>query len=1644
MPKAKKFGTFGGVFTPSILTILGVIMYLRFPQIIGQAGLFMTIGIVIVAHIISITTGLSVASIATDKKVKSGGTYYMISRSLGLPIGGTLGLALFVGLSFSVSLYLIGFAESFLNYFNFETTKNTIRIVGTIILVLVTTITFISTSLAIKSQYFIMAAIALSLISIFFGFGSHEFPAEKPLFKPIADAVPFMILFGIFFPAVTGFEAGVSMSGDLKDPKKSLPVGAMAAVGVGFITYIGLALFYTFTVDSNQLANDPNVLFKISLVPELVIAGIWGATLSSALGSILGAPRILQATAVDKIVPKVFAKGTGKSNEPRNALLLTFFIAEIGILIGELDVIARIVSMFFITTYAFLNLAAFIESLASSDFRPDFKIPKFVSLLGAVASIIVMILLDFVALIGAVLVLGLLLFYIRRKQLVLKSGDAWNSFASTLVKNNISKLSEQKLQIRNWLPNILLFTTSSEIDIKNKTIPESFIGKLGMLTNIFVKEKQNTDFNLKNIQKFNIENKKKGVFYKELQCSDIYDGISAVSGIYGFSGVEPNTILLCFNLSRKQEKFKKILKSNITNKLNTIIFKFEPNKNITHKSIDFWWKGQGRHLQFAMSLMRLMVQTSEFADTKIRILIINQHGVSSNKIYANTNQMLDDYRINAEIKIIDNSIEKKQKIDIISTESANTDIVMFGISDNIVSDKNDYLNKLEKYNTNTILLLPSDNFETINSADDANSKKINTTDEIIFKENFELPETKIVQFNNILSELYNQFFDRTNNNSKSYILSIVNDYKNFIDTNYKSLISSIKLIEKSKLLDNRKKTERIIKSYNKFLHEIKTNIKDFEAKLIEQKENSINEFIDIEKFINLQIENIPNTIKTEINKKKFRIPAKKIINKKFNIEYRLQKLNNTEKFNNILTDIIIDNQNAYIQLDNTLSSIIYLGKGIDEVLDTIKKQSLNNNNNLNVKLSEIENYNFSGELQKSFIEVVNICNTDCSYKHLKSKCKIVKNEIQTLEDTENIIDDLFEKIKLINNSNELDFQILQVKIKLWDYTKTALNKLRHKVKNTISDRIDTHVSTLKSANITDIINIVSENNLHLQDIFVTEYSNFRSYADTLEELITVGVLNKEYEIDAQEIPVKKLINYRIEIGYYESVLKEIIKLDFDIEKKLYKTQDIIRLFNFNYENIDNAEDTISEEEIKNNAINELSEISENILLSINSFATETTNRLVDIFDGLHSYSLIHIAKKASGKISKLERNKIFTRFAKLKKQVSDYIYDSITKLIYRKSDGVIFAEKLTSEDKNTNQIQKISQLVDYCSPNNTILASLPVSYKNLFSHKFMISEGLRIERKNEISKAEKAVNLFNQNLNSAIMITGEHQSGKTVLAQQIASKFFNPQLIIKIRNSNNRFARISDFKKEFKKAFGTNNTIDNILQNLPEKHLVIIDNLELWWMRADKGYSVIDYILELIFKYGNRHLFILTCNTHTYNFLNKLKNIDNYFNAVVECEPVDTEKIKNAILLRHRSGGIEFKLENKPEGNVSGLKLATFFNSTFDLSGGNIGFAINSWLSEITSFKNKTININRINKPGLSPIENLNPNTYNLLLQFILHKTLSISNLIEMLQGSEEEIIILIESLIRSKIISKEGNNYVINRYFIQYVIEVLKNKKIL
>ncbi len=679
MAKARKFGAFSGVFTPSILAILGVIMYLRLPWIVGQAGLWAVLGIILVAHIIAISTGLSVASVATDKKVETGGSYYIISRSLGLPIGGTLGVALFVGLSFSVSLYLLGFAETFLSTFGMEVSLQNIRLAGSIALILVTVITFISTSLAIKTQYIIMAAIFLSLLSVFLG--SHDHVPHTPLLGTAEGSLPWIALFAIFFPAVTGFQAGVSMSGDLKDPRKNIPAGTIMAILTGLLVYLGLALFFAFTVDRETLLHDPRVLLHISRVPWLVIAGILAATLSSAMVSILGAPRILQAVAMDRILPGFFARGHGVSNEPRNALLFAFLIAFAGILIGELNVIARIVTIFFILTYGFLNITYAIESWAGSDFRPSFKIPRFVSILGALACIVVMIQLDLAALIVASVILVALFLFLKKKELTLQSGDTWTGVWSSLVKTGLLRLKSGGQDARNWRPNVMLFSGGEKSRPHLIEMGKSLVGKMGVFTNFELTEQPSGDilFGLKEMKPHTTgPSDHKGVFTRRHTCRDIYEGIDIITRVYGFTGFEPNTVLMGWaRNTRHPEKFAGLLNSLKRQDFNSLFLNYDKEKGFgRYQTIDVWWKGYGRAMSLALILLRFITTSDRWRTARIRIMVINHDSSKTDTLYSLINQLLENSRMKADVRVINNGVEQLPEENIIAAESRNTDLTI--------------------------------------------------------------------------------------------------------------------------------------------------------------------------------------------------------------------------------------------------------------------------------------------------------------------------------------------------------------------------------------------------------------------------------------------------------------------------------------------------------------------------------------------------------------------------------------------------------------------------------------------------------------------------------------------------------------------------------------------------------------------------------------------------------------------------------------------------------------------------------------------------------------------------------------------------------------------------------------------------------
>ena len=336
--RSAQLGTFGGVFTPSVLTILGIILFRRLGFVVGSAGLAQALVMLGLATLITVLTSISLSAVATNRKVKGGGDYYLISRTLGVEFGGALGLILFAAQAISVAFYCVGFGEGISALVGGSALLTRLSAAGAAVVLFA--VAYLGADLATRFQFVIMGTLIAALVSFFAGADASWSPSVlSESWGSSADGPGFWVIFAIFFPAVTGFTQGVSMSGDLKNPARSLPLGTFLAVGVSTVVYVAAMLALAGTVPTNELAADYESLRRVAVVPWLIDAGVLSATLSSALASFLGAPRILQALAADDLFKPLsfFAVRDGSTGNPRRGVILTAGIALVTIAVGDLD-----------------------------------------------------------------------------------------------------------------------------------------------------------------------------------------------------------------------------------------------------------------------------------------------------------------------------------------------------------------------------------------------------------------------------------------------------------------------------------------------------------------------------------------------------------------------------------------------------------------------------------------------------------------------------------------------------------------------------------------------------------------------------------------------------------------------------------------------------------------------------------------------------------------------------------------------------------------------------------------------------------------------------------------------------------------------------------------------------------------------------------------------------------------------------------------------------------------------------------------------------------------------------------------------------------------------------------------------------------
>ena len=611
---ARLFNTFDGVFLPTLLTILGAVMYLRTGWIVGNAGLLGAWSIIALSNVITFCTGLSISTVATNIRVGAGGSFSIISQSLGLEVGGSVNLPFYLAQSISVAFYIFAFTEGWRSIFPTHPELLILLLAFGVCY----GIAYISVGLAARIRYPILFIVSFSLFSAFLG-SFAIFGQQGAVYTPeLIGRFPsgsYWQIFAVFFPAVTGVLAGVNLSGTLAEPRRSIPIGTMSAIVVTFVIYMLLAYWSSVVATPAELVSNFTIMVDRAAFGWAVQIGILAATFSAALNSLVGAPRILQAMAQHDVVPfsKTLAAQTAKG-EPRPAMLLTGAIAVATLLFGlsgnGLNRIAPLMTMFFLVTYAVLNGVVLLEQLMGlTSFRPILRVPRLVPLIGLAGALAVMFLIA--PLFSLVAVVTILVLYqaLQLRQLNAPWSDVRSGMFTTLAEWAAKRtLSMPQGHDRAWKPSLLV-PVESNLALRRSYRFLSAIAKPNGSVHIMGGYRQGERELVAGLPAYEEIFGREGIFARValVETHRFRHTLQTTMEVYRSAFFRPNILLLAVNGARDdEERLQHIVDHAAENEIGVILYFDNPATALGREQvINVWIREQSPDWQVGLRLTNL-------------------------------------------------------------------------------------------------------------------------------------------------------------------------------------------------------------------------------------------------------------------------------------------------------------------------------------------------------------------------------------------------------------------------------------------------------------------------------------------------------------------------------------------------------------------------------------------------------------------------------------------------------------------------------------------------------------------------------------------------------------------------------------------------------------------------------------------------------------------------------------------------------------------------------------------------------------------------------------------------------------------------------------------------------------------------------
>ncbi len=556
--------------------------------------------------------------------------------------------------------------------------------------------------------------------------------------------------------------------------------------------------------------------------------------------------------------------------------------------------------------------------------------------------------------------------------------------------------------------------------------------------------------------------------------------------------------------------------------------------------------------------------------------------------------------------------------------------------------------------------------------------------------------------------------------------------------------------------------------------------------------------------------------------------------------------------------------------------------------------------------------------------------------------------------------------------------------------------------------------------------------------------------ELLEESSSAEFYSRQYKsIESVNISVSKLMDYLLQNEFIEPLQEALTALPQKIEKATMVNSEALRSMTFalDLEREKAGVTGLSVEKTIEIISHQLSELrqelskSEELKVQISRIFQE---RLNSFEDKLFFHSFIKAANNLKQYIREIESKKRWFKIRSKREQAGNYLQYLLNQFWYRQSKGIMLTQKLKAKTGSDEfQVNKSLNFLEGISIKPEVMEKLPFYYKQLFLRKQYFLNEFWVGRKNELSEANKALRRFKSGIRGGILVTGDHNSGKTFFSQYFVNQYYRDASVYNLAVPYGGSTDLNVFKEAIENALEVKGSYYRIFNSLPENSVIIIDDLELWWEKSQQGMNVINQLIDLIDRYGHRCLFIVNINRYCLDVLKKTNDISNYFLNVINLEPVNSEDLQKVVLLRHDSSVLNIRLGRRVSETMRSWDYARVFAKHFSYSKGNVGVALQAWLAGIIEVDGNKIYIQSPRTPDLFIFDYLKPEWYILVVQLILHKRSNLRKLSRICQTNIGDTKNNVEILKRSGIISESNPGvYEINSFIYPHILAKLLEKE--